>query len=317
MSGLIVKNYTEADQMRWDEFVQRSKNGTFLFLRGYMEYHADRFPDASLVALDEEGAVQALLPATRNADELSSHAGLTYGGFVTDERMTVTTMLDLFEVSLQHLRQDGITTLIYKSVPHIYHRSPAEEDLYGLFRHGAELYRRDVLSVIDYGGGIDWGKRRQRRMNKARNAARAGIEVRESTEHHRFWNVLASNLERRHGIQPVHTLEELELLAKRFPERIRLFCGYRGDALEAGALLYLSEPVCHVQYGASTDNGRQLRALDLVYAHVIEAFHGQMRYFDFGISTDRDGRFLNAGLVEHKEQFGARAVAHDFYRLTM
>ena len=28
----------------WDQFIAQSKNGTFLFQRNFMDYHADRFP---------------------------------------------------------------------------------------------------------------------------------------------------------------------------------------------------------------------------------------------------------------------------------
>ena len=37
----------------WDDFVRSSRNGTFLFERAYMEYHADRFKDHSLVISNE------------------------------------------------------------------------------------------------------------------------------------------------------------------------------------------------------------------------------------------------------------------------
>jgi len=33
----------------WNAFVAKSKNGTFLFDRRYMDYHADRFSDHSLM----------------------------------------------------------------------------------------------------------------------------------------------------------------------------------------------------------------------------------------------------------------------------
>ena len=39
--------------------------------------------------------------------------------------------------------------LIYKTIPFIYHRVPAEEDRYSLFRVGGLLHRRDVLAVVD------------------------------------------------------------------------------------------------------------------------------------------------------------------------
>jgi hypothetical protein len=311
---MIIKDYADDDRARWNAFVARSKNGTFLFDRDYMDYHADRYHDASLLALDDDGRVQALFPATRRDHEVISHEGLTYGGFVTDERMTVEVMLDLFRAAGRHFHESGVRNLTYKAVPHIYHRSPAEEDLYALAIQGAALCRRDVLSVIDYEAEIDWDDRRRRRAKKAAKAIRSGVEVRETDDYDGFWTMLAENLERRHRIDPVHTRDELKLLAARFPEQIRLYGAFHEEVLAAGALLYLSPRVCHVQYSASTLDGRQLRALDLVLAHLIDAFHGRARYFDFGISTERDGRMLNTGLVEYKQQFGARTVVHDFYR---
>jgi hypothetical protein len=314
---LTIQDYTERDGARWDAFVAQSKNGTFLFNRDYMEHHADRYPDASLVATDDSGTVRGLLPATRVGDELSSHAGLTYGGFVTDERMTVELMLELFQAAMRHLSAAGVSRLTYKAVPHIYHRAPAEEDLYALTVNGAELYRRDVSSVIDYQADVDWEARRRRREKKAAAARRAGIEVRETHDYAAFWEVLASNLDRRHNLQPVHSAAELEGLAGHFPDHIRLYGAYRGSELEAGAVVYISPRVCHVQYSASSVDGRKLRALDLVHAHIIDAFHTRARYYDFGISTEQEGHVLNPGLIEYKQQFGARTVVQDFYRLSI
>ena len=161
--------------------------------------------------LDNDGVVRALLPATRRGDALISHAGLTFGGFLTDEWMTVRTMVEVFDASLSHLRNAGVETLLYKTVPHIYHRVPAEEDAYALFLNDAQLYRRDVLSVMgDYAAAVRWEARRRRGQKKAEHA---GIEIRENREYSHFWPVLAANFERRYGVQPVHSLEE-ELAAR-------------------------------------------------------------------------------------------------------
>ena len=40
-------------------------------------------------------------------------------------------------------------------------------------------------------------------------------------------------------------------------------------------------------------------------------------FFDFGVSNDQQGRFLNCGLIEKKESFGGRAVVHDFYKISI
>ena len=81
----------------------------------------------------------------------------------------------------------------------------------------------------------------------------------------------------------------------------------------AGALAYVSRDVCHVQYNAADAEGKQIGALDVALAHLMDSYAGRVRYFDFGASTEDGGRTLNAGLVSYKEGFGARTVVHDMY----
>ena len=44
-----IRRYTPEKADEWNRFVAQSKNGTFLFDRRYMDYHADRFQDHSLM----------------------------------------------------------------------------------------------------------------------------------------------------------------------------------------------------------------------------------------------------------------------------
>ena len=57
---------------------------------------------------------------------------------------------------MSELRASGISKLIYKAIPHIYHTVPAEEDLYALFLLNAKLFRRDVSSTFTDGQGCPW-----------------------------------------------------------------------------------------------------------------------------------------------------------------
>ena len=59
-----VKQYTQEQAQAWNEFIEDSRQGTFLFNRSYMDYHADRFQDASLM-IYRKGQLYALLPANR------------------------------------------------------------------------------------------------------------------------------------------------------------------------------------------------------------------------------------------------------------
>ena len=307
-----VTRYTAAQEREWNDFVARSKNGTFLFDRGYMEYHADRFEDSSLIVHDGHDRLIALFPASRHDDVLVSHGGLTYGGLVSDTQMTTRAMLDVFDACLEYIGQDGIARLVYKCVPHIYHLAPAEEDAYALFVRDARLVRRDVSSVIDARAPRTVRHLRLRMLKRARGA---GLRVEQTDDFDDFWPLLERTLLERHARRPVHTIDEIKYIASRFPDNVVHLACTGADATLAGVVLYLSENVCHVQYSAASDDGRRVGALDLVLSVVIERFSSQRRWIDFGISTEREGRYLNQGLVDYKEGLGARAVNYDAYEL--
>lgn len=307
-----VERYTRDSEDEWNDFVRRSKNGTFLFDRRYMDYHGDRFVDLSLVVRDPHGRPVALLPASRHDSVLVSHGGLTYGGFVSGSEMTTRRMLEVFDNGLDHIREEGIDRLVYKCVPHIYHSVPAEEDSYALFVQHAQLVRRDMSSVIDTRQPPPL---RSSRLGVLRRARSTGLRVEATEGFDRFWPVLERNLLDRYSRQPVHTLEEITNLARQFPENILLFVCTAGEEVLAGSVIYLSTNVCHVQYNGVSAEGRRVGALDLVLAAVIERFSSSHRWVDFGISTYCEGRSLNEGLIHYKEGFGARAVSYDFYEL--
>jgi hypothetical protein len=153
----------------WNDFVKKSTNGVFLFFRDYMDYHSDRFADQSLLFFENDKLI-ALLPANREQGDLVSHGGLTFGGIVTNERMSIALMHHLFEHLALYLRNEGCRKIIYKPVPHIYHRVPSEEDLYVLFVKNARLVRRDLSATIALRNRLPYAKGRKWSINKAKKA---------------------------------------------------------------------------------------------------------------------------------------------------
>ncbi|MGG5824041.1 GNAT family N-acetyltransferase [Falsiroseomonas sp. HW251] len=293
--------------------MEASKNGTFLLSRDYMDYHAHRFEDCSQMVY-ADGHLAAVLPAHAVQSQIHSHQGLTYGGFVVSRGMTTPLMLDVFSVVIDDMRRRCFTAAVYKTIPHIYHRMPAEEDRYALFRANAVLYRRDLLSAIDM------ARRpvpQDRRRRSAAKAMRSGIDASESDDWSGYWALLETHLQGRYGVLPVHSLDEIRLLHARFPHNIRLFVATLKGALVGGAVIYETHEVAHLQYAAANSDGFALGALDHLFFHLLNDVFATKRWFDFGNSTEQQGRWLNDGLVEHKEGFGARAVAHDYYRFTV
>jgi hypothetical protein len=308
MRMLATRPYVAADADAWDALVGRSRNGNLLHRRGYMDYHADRFVDGSLV-VERNGEPVAVFPANIDGAQVTSHGGLTYAGLVSSHALRAGSTLAAFEQIGDHYRALGMERVVYKAVPHIFHAYPAEEDLYALHRVGARLTRRDVSSVIALQEPFRFTPGRRRAVDKA---SRAGIRLQTGGDPAAFHALLADVLHK-HDAVPTHSLAELRLLQARFPGQIVLHEARFGDALLAGVLAYDFGAVVHTQYLAASEEGRQRNALNLLLAGMIGGAYATRRYFSFGISTARGGRELNEGLVAQKEYFGARAVVHDFY----
>ena len=189
-------------------------------------------------------------------------------------------MLEVFAQIAGHARQHGVSSMIYKAIPYPFCRLPAQEDLYALFRMGARLVRRDASSVITMGARLDFANRRRRGANKA---AKAGLSVSERGGLESFMPILAHALAR-HGVKPVHTLDEMELLQRRFPENIRLFSAMDGNAdTLGGVIVYEYGRVAHAQYLANSDAGRKVGALDLIVDYLVNQYYpSKVDYFSLG-----------------------------------
>jgi hypothetical protein len=201
-------------------------------------------------------------------------------------------------------------------VPHIYHRGPAQDDLYALFRLQARRARCDLSSCIDLAHPLALSERRRRALKKAQ---RAGITLEEGVPLIvEIWPVLEHHLAQRHGAQPVHSAAQMLDLAQRFPEQIRVVAACHEKRVIAGAVLFVAAPVVHAQYIASSELGHELSALDLVFQHQIQAARDMnARFFDFGISNEDQGRSLNNGLHRFKCEFGAGGVVYEHYEVTL
>ena len=315
MSMTEIIKYDASMAARWDVFARLSRNGTLLHQRGYMDYHSDRFKDCSLIAM-REGKLCALLPACVDGDTLWSHRGLTYGGWLVPlKHFDATVMIEVMDAACQWMTDKGIKRLVYKPVPHIYHRYPCEEDLYALFRHQARLIETNISTTIDLACPLPLDRGNKSGANAAR---KAGIQVGPSDDWQGYWNLLSSLLDERYGTRPVHTLDEMRLLQGRFPNDIRLYTATLHGELLAGVVMYLSQPVAHCQYIGASPQGKDSKALTLLFDYLIgEATKSGYRYFDFGISNEDHGRYLNEGLVRQKSRLGGRGIVYNTFEIDL
>jgi len=311
--------YDEGQYKRWDETIESCPNATFLHTRRFLSYHNDRFRDMSLVLEDEKQTAIGLFPAAvdpADPKHVISHPGITFGGVLHSGRLLGQSMVEALELIRQYYQEQGFTHLTYKAVPYIYHQSPASDDLYALFRTGAVRSRCDLSCAITLSKRRETSSRRKRGLKKAQSR---GVEVSCGAEFvDAFWRLIRDNLNRKLGIEPVHSQEEIMHLYSLFPGNIRFVVGLLNGIVVAGVTLFCTSSVMHAQYIASNAEGNEVCALDAVFEHCIQAAQSErMRYFDFGTSNTNEGQQLTSSLYQFKSEFGGGGVAHEFYDLPL
>lgn len=307
--------------------MEESKQGTFLLNRNFMDYHADRFFDCSLLVYKDDvdegeenyDSLVAIFPANWNEEEgtVYSHRGLTYGGLLTKAGSTQSEVLQILQrVLLYYEHYLGAKALVYKAIPYIYSRVPSQEDLYALFRAGAQLQSRSVATVVSVANPLSMRSLRLRQAKKALEHGYYIERIKEGDDDglREYWRVLEDVLQEYHQTLPVHSVEEMSLLMHRFPKEIKLYVVKDTDArIVSGVVVFETDTVAHIQYIASASEGRKYGALDLLLRHLCGEKYKEKEFIDFGISTERDGHYLNEGLIFQKEGFGGRAVCYDTY----
>ncbi|WP_232729139.1 GNAT family N-acetyltransferase [Ulvibacter sp. MAR_2010_11] len=277
-----------------------------------MEYHSDLFEDYSLMLFNGKTLV-ALLPANRKETVVYSHQGLSYGGLILSKKVKFKEVLSIFKELLCFLNAEGIATLQLKTIPKIYHKHPADEIDYLLFLTEADCFRTDLSSTIDLHTPL---KIQSNRLEGVKKAEKNNLSIKEGSHFETFWNeILTPNLQDRHNALPVHSLAEIEQLAAKFPKNITQFNVFKEGAIVAGATIFETETVAHVQYISANAEKQQLGSLDYLFHFLITERYKQKKYFDFGISNVNQGKNINDGLLYWKECFGARSIAQQFYEI--
>lgn len=312
MQLLDIRQYQHTNKDEWDNFVELSNQQTFLFLRDFMDYHSDRFQDFSLMIYKNNKLV-ALLPANKVEDKIFSHQGLSYGGLICNTNIKSEDTIEIFAAVLKFLYSNTILSIELKELPWIYLQNKTNNPItYLCFKTKANLLRTDMHSVVD----LKFKSYSNSRKEGLKRGQKHNLKVVESNSFDLFWNtILIPNLTSKHGVQPVHSLEEITLLKSRFPKRIRQFNVLNDDKIVGGTTIFETDKVVHCQYISGNSDKNELGSLDFLHAHLLDNVFNDRLYFSFGTSNVEAGHKINKGLQFWKEGFGARSITQAFYEI--
>ena len=320
---ISIRKFGETDFKQWDLFVPNANNGTLFHLRRFINYHPEgRFEDHSL-AFYKKNNLFTVFPAAKVSENgkrlLISHPGTTMGSFVVPENLSIADSISLVKKLVVYARDKNFDGIQIMLPPVFYQKRPSNYIDFSLFRNGFSYYKREVTSTLFLESNLDQNLQKFRPSHKraVRKAQNKGIEVRRSKRIKEFYRILKKNLKIRHGVEPTHTLAELEKLQQLFPDKINLFGAFLGGEMIAGVVNFVVNPqVVLAFYISHKEKFQNFRAVNLLFCSIFKwAIQNGFKVYDFGTFTVNGQP--NMGLGRFKENFGASGVFRDILEIKL
>lgn len=328
---IALKPYEEADARLWDEFIDRSINGTIFHKRKFLGYHpATRFADSSLMFY-MKNTLCAVFPAAIILDNgkkvLKSHPGSSFGCIVVDSPPGILDANQMVQDLMKYAAMQGCERIEFRIAPKIYNIYPTDELDFAFRLNGFQMRDVELATCVPlekFGASpspisedeiIKTFDDACRRSTK--KALSSGVDARvtqDLADFSAFWDVLAENLVK-HGTKPTHTKEELLDLKKRFPDDVQLVGVFDNGKVIAGIVTFVvNRNAAHVFYFGSLYAHQEKRGLNLAVLRLIQfGLSRKLKYVNFGISTEKGGKFVNWGLFRFKESFGGHGALRAYW----
>lgn len=315
---LRIRKYENNLKEKWDKFVfNESVNGTFLQSRQFLEYHGDRFSDASLIIYKGNNMIVAVVPACTLYEGFkkiySSHSGSTFGGILISRQFNniehVDAIMNVFE---DYLENEGYDRAVIKCTERIFTKGNTDLLSYFLFQRGYSFYQEfnSFINLSEYRDDISSnftaGRRRDYHYSLKQGLIFKQIDSEKEIE--TFYQLLCENLQK-HEKVPVHSLEELiEFKNERLKDLVEFYGVFLEGEIVAGSMIFIFQnKVFHTQYLASSQQHLNLYLMNFLITNLIgEAKKRGFQYFSFGISSEEKGTIFNKNLAQFKEGFGAQ-----------
>ncbi|WP_294956929.1 FemAB family protein [uncultured Flavobacterium sp.] len=308
-----IRKYSQDDYSMWNDFVDQSKNATFLFHRDFMEYHKDRFEDFSLLVFEDK-KLRAILPANKKGNAVYSHQGLTYGGLVFLPKLKTEKVESILDEILLFLKENKFETFYYRPIPEFYFSEGNAAMDFFLMKRGAVLERKEMNLALNLTAPLKISKSKMKHFRRIENL---DLDILEEENFDPFWKkILEPRLAEKFDVKPVHSKEEIALLKSKFPKNIRQYSAYRNDEIIAGITIFETKNVIKSQYGATSKLGEEFRALDFLFINLIHKYKRKGKhFFDMGIVGEENELGYNQGLLSQKEELGCTVYNQDFYKI--
>lgn len=315
MTELVVRRF-EGDPAVWNDFVERSNNGTIFHRLDFLAYHGEKFRAAEYpLGWFKGDTLHALMPLAL-FDEggkrvARSPYGASYGGIVVGMELSLKRAEEMVQGLFETLQKEGVTRLGVTPTPGLNFALPHDYLNFFLEKAGAEVSVSELTSYI-HTSAEPLDSFTYTAVKAIRKAIAQEVVVEESDAPEAFYEILVEN-RKKFGVTPTHSLEEIRWLLRHLPQDVKLFVAKRRGETIAGSLIFrVNSRVILDFYWAHLDEYQEFRPVSLlVYEMTRWAHRNGIRIFDFGTQTTRGVPV--EGNTRFKETFGGVGVFRRTY----
>ena len=312
MSEINSIIFEKSMEEKWDAFVENdSINGTFLQSRIFLNYHKNRFQDSSLI-LSNSGNIMAVSPAAvMNIDgekTFYSHPGSTFGGIILSKTSNnIDDIEKVVDCLIKYCVENSFKKIILKNTGAFFCNGNIDLLDYILFEHGFTNYE-ELSFCLDYSKITNIiANFKSKTRNLYNKSLKFGLNLKQIYSKEdivSFYSILCKSL-LKYQTKPVHSLEEIFDLQERLKDKIVFYGVFYQGKMIAGSMVFIINNIFHTQYLAADSDYLFTQPMDFLDANLIlEGSKMKCKGFSFGISTEKNGSYLNRNLAKYKEGFG-------------
>jgi len=323
---LEIKKYKDKNKKLWDNFVSKSNNGTIFQKQHFINYHINRnFIDNSLLFLYKKKLV-AIFPASQinknNKKILYSHPGSSYGGLVVKDNLKFKLIDQIIAKLDQYCINNKFDSIFFIQSPYIYYCNIDFSLEYCLKWNGfkeSEVYISHYSQLKTFENPYKLISKRKRRYIKQLDSSKI-YNIKQSTNFKEFYTVLLES-KKNFKTKPTHSLEELQIISKLFPNECKLFLSYKDKKVIGGSLIFIANKTTGIIfYNAILNKYKNTQLASYQFYNCMKyCKNKKLNYIDFGVShlpENKNPLTPKLSLIQFKEQFGAKGLIRYVYEKT-
>jgi len=293
-------NYSEI----WDKFVKEELYGTIYHTRNFISYHPiNRFIDESILIYIDNTELVCVLPCCKKNDKYFSYTGATYGGPVISKKYS---KIKYIKIIIEKIFEYYNNNIEFRIANDIYFKESCYT-LYFLLSQKTKIYPElswyiDVNN--DFIKNID-NKRNKTNFKKSLSDKSISCTFYDNIEDYNiFYNILKKNLNTNHDSEPTHTLDEFIKIKELLSDKQRLYLVKQNNNILGGVYVIKVTEQCWYTFYISRNidlDKTNMSIIYLMYTISNDAKNENVKYIDYGISTENCGKLINNGLSDYKE----------------